>query len=59
MFEYEYEYLIISWVRVLVDEFEYENEYRPMICIVYTAVPLLHFSVSEKGIVNISKGILL
>ena len=30
-YEYESEYLIIAWVRVLVDEYEYE--YRHMIYI--------------------------
>ena len=33
MCEYKYKYLIITWVRVLVDEYEYE--YRPMIYILY------------------------
>ena len=37
MCEYKYEYLIIAWVpvRVLVDEYEYKYEYRPMIYILY------------------------
>ena len=41
MYEYEskYEYLIITWVgvrvRVLVDEYEYKNEYRSMVYILY------------------------
>ena len=38
-YEYKYEYLIITWVqvrvRVLVDEYEYKCEYRPMIYILY------------------------
>ena len=33
MCEYEYksEYLNITWVRVLIDEYEYKYEYRSMI----------------------------
>ena len=38
-YEYESEYLIITWVRVrvwvLVDEYEYKYEYRSMIYILY------------------------
>ena len=34
-YEYESEYLIIAWVRVLVDEYKYEYEYRHMIYILY------------------------
>ena len=35
MCEYEYEYLIIAWVRVRVLVDEYEHEYRHMIYILY------------------------
>ena len=40
MCEYEYEYLIITWIQVqvrdLVDEYEYKYEYRSMINILYS-----------------------
>ena len=29
-YKYDSEYLIITWVRVLVDEYEYKYEYRPV-----------------------------
>ena len=37
-YEYESEYLIITWVRVrvLVDEYEYKYEYRSMINILHS-----------------------
>ena len=34
-YEYESEYLIITWVRVLVDEYKYKYEYQSMINILY------------------------
>ena len=52
MCEYEYEYLIIAWVRVRVLVDEYEYEYRHMINILYKEHAVLHFSVSEEGILR-------